>query len=292
MKIREEELDIGPERLKRYVFRPDSSADIRAVAMLLHGQGDYSARYEETMAVFTRHGIACVATDLPGHGRSGGKRGRVPGFEMVDRVVQSNQQYCRQICPEEQGPLGILGHSAGGLMVMRELLRRPDLYSFSWVSSPLVRPEANKSGLLVRMSSVLARLIPDVTVSTGVSMDDCVHLDSQWEPSHEGEELLFHSRVSIGWGYEMMVEARDVRSRFVSNPPVLPLLITQGGSDKVCPPEFLREILSKGSFPNLRFEEFPEARHEPFADSSKAEVFALIEAWLLETLETSSGLGA
>lgn len=290
MKILAEDLELGAMRLKRYLFTPDDPGDIRAAAFHLHGQGDYSARYDETMEVFTRQGIACVATDLPGHGRSEGKRGRVPGFEVVDRIVDSNQQRCRQLCPEDGGPLGILGHSAGGLMVMRELLRRPEPYSFSWISSPLVRPEANKSRFLVGISALLARLLPDLTVTTGVSMDDCVHPDSEWEPGSEEPELLFHARISIRWGYEMMMEARKVRSRFVSHPPSLPLLITQGTADKVCPPQYLREVISGVSDPAIRYQEFPEALHEPFADTRKADVFTAIEGWLQETLGPAAAL--
>jgi len=282
MKIREEVLELDGLRLKRFLFTPDSESDIRAATFHLHGQGDYTERYDEIMELFTQEGIACVSTDLPGHGRSEGKRGRISGFGLVDRIAQSNREICRKLCPESRGPLGILGHSAGGLMALRELLLRPNLYTFSWISSPLIQPEANQNPILIHLAPILARLFPGLTVSTGVTSDDCVHPGNDAEPGPERDEALFHARISLGWGYAMILAARDLRSQIVSHPPSLPLLLTQGGSDPICPPEYLREVLSRATIPNLRYCEFPEALHEPFADSGKDEVFATIKAWLKE----------
>lgn len=284
MKCRQEDLVVAGRRLKRYVFTPDQPGRIRAAAFHFHGQGDFSERYDETLEIFTRQGVACVATDLPGHGRSEGKRGDVPGFHLVDAVARANQSLCRELCPAARGPLGILGHSAGGLMALRELLHRPEPYSFAWISAPLLRPEANQNPLLVAAAPLVARLFPRLRVSTGVTGDELVHEGAALERALMEEGSLFHSRVSIGWGYEMMVAAREVRELLVSRPPAIPLLITQGGADPVCPPRFLHEALARTAIPGLLLHEFPEALHEPFADTGKEAVFAHIEEWLEDAL--------
>ncbi len=284
MKRLEEELDLGNLHLKRFVFCPDTPDRIRAAAIHFHGQGDYSERYDETMETFTSRGIACVTTDLPGHGASEGKRGRIPGFDFIDEVARSNRERIRILCPEDRGPLGILGHSAGGLMALREMLLRPDPYSFSWISSPLVCPEANQNAILVRLAPVIACLVPNLTVGTGVTSDQCRHTQVDAQETAAEPADFFHARVSIGWGYDMIVAAREVRARLRSDPPVLPLLLTQGSADPICPPRYLREALADAKFPNLRYHEFPEALHEPFADTCKFEVFEKIAAWLDEVL--------
>lgn len=284
MKWEQEDLVVAGRALRRYVFTPDAPERIRAASFHLHGQGDYSERYDETMEVFARHGVACVATDLPGHGKSDGKRGHVPGFRLVDEVVRANERRCRELCPPERGPLGITGHSAGGLMALRELLRRPAPYSFAWISAPLMRPEANQNPLLVRIAPLVARLFPTLTIPTGVTPEQCVHDGEEIKRIAGDEALLFHSRVSIGWGTELLRAAEEVRGRLVAAPPTIPLLVTQGAADEVCPARFLRDVLAEAKIPKLRYREFPEGLHEAFADTGKEEVFAELSAWLEDIL--------
>jgi len=289
MKFLEEELELDGHALRRFIFSPDKSQPIRGVAMHFHGQGDFAERYRNFLAPFIDQGIACVATDLPGHGRSAGVRGRVPGFELVDLITDSNRQRCRELCREEDGPLGILGHSAGALMALRELLRRPDRYSFSWISSPLLHPDANQPRFLVRLAPLAARLIPGYTISTGVTLDQCTDAPDPTRDEFHNDPQLFHSQVSIGWGQAMIQAANWVRESLISSPPVIPILITQGLRDPVCPSRFLRELLERTHIPQLRLREFPEALHEPFADAGREEVFAQITAWLVESVFASGG---
>jgi pimeloyl-ACP methyl ester carboxylesterase len=54
----------------------------RAVVLLVHGLGEHSGRYQHVAeALATARGIATLAPDHYGHGRSPGKRCFVPAFE-------------------------------------------------------------------------------------------------------------------------------------------------------------------------------------------------------------------
>ena len=278
MNCSKENIELDGYCLRRYVFRPDAGVAVRGAAFHFHGQGDFSERYGEILRPFLQNGIACVATDLPGHGYSEGVRGRVPGFEIVDHIAGSNRERCRELCSDNQGPLGILGHSAGGLMALREMLQNPDLYAFSWISSPLLHPEATQNPLLALFARLGARLLPGLTVATGVTQDKCSRQPDPWREN--GESCLIHARVSIGWGYAMTAAARWIREELKNAPPQLPLLITQGLCDPVCPPEYLHALLEEASLPHLTLHEFPEALHEPFADETREELFHQIASWL------------
>ena len=63
----EETLELDGFCLQRYVFQPDAGVPVRGTAFHFHGQGDFSKRYGEILRPFLQKGIACVATDLPGH---------------------------------------------------------------------------------------------------------------------------------------------------------------------------------------------------------------------------------
>lgn len=278
MNCLEERIELDGHSLQRYIFFPGEKKSIRGALIHFHGQGDFSERYQEILHPFLRKGIACVATDLPGHGRSSGVRGRVPGLEVVDRIAETSQQRCLELCTDRHLPLGIVGHSVGGLLALREILRRPSPYSFSWISSPLLNPAANQNSLLVRLAPLAARLLPGLTMATGVSRDKCT---SQPPPPGEPDGPdLFHRRVSLRWGYALIKVARWVEERFRTSPPQIPLLFTQGLRDQVCAPRDLHDLLRDAAPPLLTLREFPEALHEPFSDQCREQVFCELTNWL------------
>lgn len=286
MKRLEEEVVIEDWRLQRYVFLPDP-IPLRGAAVHFHGQGDYASRYGEPLKAFTDRGIAVVATDLPGHGRSPGKRGHVPGWDLVSEVAATGRERAQRLVPGHKP--GLLAHSAGGLMALRELTTVPDKYSYSWISSPLVNPGAEQHRLLVILAPIIARLFPTLTVDTHVTPHQCIAADADDDLVRKYDDQHFHTRVSLGWGHEMIQAAERMRQAFRQSPPTLPLLITQGGSDPVCPPEHLRDLLDGLEVPTLRYHEFPAALHEPFAGAEGEAVASTIANWLDEFVVPTLG---
>lgn len=280
----EEEIEISGYILRRYVFRPAAETPIRGSVFLLHGQGDFAGRYGTFLQPFLREGIVCVATDFPGHGHSEGKRGHIPGIHIVDQIAASNLARCRDLAGSANANIGIIGHSAGGLLALREILKRPSLYRFSWISSPLLRPEAGHNPILICLAGLMAYCWPGFTVSTGVTHDKCSKLP---RPDLEERDMnRTHSRISSRWGHTLIQIARELRRTFRTSPPRLPLLVTQGLKDPVCPPVHLHNLLEGLDIPTLTLREFPNALHEPYADDTRDEVLSAIGRWLEQINES------
>ena len=94
------------------------------------------------------------------------------------------------------------------------------------------------------------------------------------------EEALFHSRVSFRWGYELIKAARRVRAGLPTGFPKVPVLITQGLRDQICPARFLHEMLGDSDLPHVRLREFPDALHEPFGDDDHDALLDELLNWL------------
>lgn len=261
------------DELHSVSFMPDGR--VRGAAVLMHGHGDYCSRYDEILEPFTSRGIAVFGTDLPGHGKSPGRRGFVPGVDCVDRVVAADHGRARAM----GGPVGLIGHSAGGLLALREILEHPARYDFAWISSPLVQPEATRHPAMVVLLRLVARLLPNLDLDTGVSEEDCWHAPEEAAEVVE-EPAQFHSRISLRWGATLVDIARRVREEFTAREHGLPVLVTQGGDDPVCPPSHLREFLGRARLPACACHEFPGRLHEPFMDEGREEVFAVIGEWI------------
>lgn len=270
--------------LKHFVFPPPDSRPTIGAAIMIHGQGDHASRYEEILTPFRERGITCFATDLPGHGKSSGRRGEVPGLAAVDAIVTSDLKRARALCPD--GPIGLLAHSVGGLLALRELLERPERYQFAWISSPLIWPERTRHPIIVALLRVLGKLLPGLSLSTGVTTAMCRHLSDEQDEEHI-DTSLFHRRISLGWACELIELAQRIRREFPGRVPSLPVLITQGSADPVCPAPLLRSFLAQADAPNLSHVEFDGLLHEPFADPRREELATAISTWLEKVLPTA-----
>jgi len=268
MKIEEKTLEIFGQELHHLTLLPESTS--RGGLIFFHGQGDFIDRYPEILKPFVDAGFKCLLTDLPGHGRSPGKRGHIPHLEFVDQILSASLE-------KIDGPTSIAGHSMGGLMTLRLILKNPDLFQNAWISSPLLDPMHQARPWMRIVLPYLAPLLPKLTVSTGVTGDDCRDDSPQ---SDSSSTQLYHTRISLAWGRTLSRVASQVREEFPNLPRSTNLLFTQGQKDRICPPEFLRERLIKISNPSITYEEIPGARHEPFVGSTGDEVAEKVTRWL------------
>ena len=269
MKVEEHQAIIGGRNLHRLILQPDDKK--KGTLIFFHGQGDFIDRYPPILEGFVKAGIQCILTDLPGHGRSPGKRGVVPGFKFVDELFRESTSLL-------EGPAIIAGHSMGGLLALRYFLRHPDLFEAAWFCAPLLAPMRQAKPWMRASLPALAKLLPWLTVGTGVSSSDCG--DNTSGRGAETGEVLYHSRISIGWGSELAKAAEDVRDQFPKLPVSKPVLFTQGQRDPVCPPEILAARLEKLPPNQIRFEKIEEALHEPFSGSTLPEFLSILNGWI------------
>lgn len=85
----------------------------RAVIGLIHGVGEHCRRYDHVSKFFAKNGIAVVAYDRQGYGRSEGRRGHAAKYsEYIDEVAHLLIE-CERRYPDL--PAFLYGHSMGGI---------------------------------------------------------------------------------------------------------------------------------------------------------------------------------
>ncbi len=271
-------LTLGDHSLHRLTLEPITAP--QGGLVFFHGQGDFIDRYPPILSPFVDVGYRCVLTDLPGHGRSSGKRGHVPGLSFIDELLTNSLD-------QLEGPLVIAGHSMGGLMALRLLLLNPGQFQAAWFSSPLLSILDRTHPILAQILPRLARLIPRFTIGTGVTSEQCGDFGEGPRTDRPEEGALFHSRISLGWGAELCRATETVWQKTPCAPPATPVLLTQGAQDPVCPPGLLKDLLGQASFERKTIEMIPEALHEPFSGSSREDFMARLRSWIETTLVTS-----
>ena len=80
----------------------------RGALAIVHGYGEHSGRW------LAARGWGVAACDLPGHGKSPGRRGHIRSFSDYLAAVKALLDEVRRAVP---APVFLLGHSLGGLIL-------------------------------------------------------------------------------------------------------------------------------------------------------------------------------
>ncbi len=245
---------------------------LRAVIILLHGHGEHIQRYNYWAELFKRENIGFTGIDLPGHGRSDGKRGHIKDFslfhEMLDILINESTKTFPGI------PVFLYGHSLGGVIVLDYLLKRNPRIKGSVITSPTLRLAFEPAKTKLVLASVMKNISPGLTQLTGLPVNYLSH-DKEVVENYKNDPLV-HGKMSVSLFHGFM-SAADY-SLVHASELKLPLLLIHGREDKICSLEGSRIFASKTEMAELKIWDggYHELHNEPF----KEEVFKYILNWI------------
>lgn len=244
----------------------------RGVIVLLHGLGEHFGRYRNWSSRFGDSGYAVAGADLPGHGRSGGKRGHIKSYrqteDIIDRLIGEGQERFPGV------PVIIYGHSLGGGIVLRYLIKRQPEICCAVVTSPLLRLAFEPARFKLWLAAAVKGIAPSMIQPSGLVVD---HLsrDPEVISSYLTDELV-HDRISVS----LFNEAISAASYCLSSAALLrtPLLLMHGSEDKITSPEGSRQFADGSSVTDLKI--WDGGYHELHNDIINDEVFSYLAGWL------------
>lgn len=203
----------------------ETEVDAKGVVCLVHGLGEHGGRYAQLAETLNQAGYQVMAFDLPGHGRSGGKRGVVPPYEALCADVAMLLAAAASRYPNL--PQILYGHSLGGIIVSYYTLRyQPSLCGVVVTSPGFMTPLLEQKGKML-LAKVLGRLVPEITLPSGldattISRDPVVVERYQKDP-------LVHDQASVGLAVNSMQAIRYIYEN--AKMWKLPLLLMHGTGD-------------------------------------------------------------
>ena len=252
-------------------WEPDESP--RAVICLVHGLGEHSGRYAQVAETLNQGGYAVIASDLRGHGRSGGKRGHSPTFEafMDDMAVLLDEAARRYTGL----PCFLWGHSLGGVLVTNYVLRRKPQLTGVVITSPGLRTSISNQKAKVQFAKLAGKILPEMSMPTGleakmISRDPTVVERYVKDPLVHGLATLAMAKYTIEaipWVYAHASEW------------VLPVLIMHGDADALAYVSGSEE-LAKQIQQDCTLKIWPGLWHETHNEPEKEQVLAYALGWL------------
>ncbi len=256
--------------LKGIAESPGENA--KAVIILVHGLGEHVQRYTHWINLFKNEGIGIVAVDLPGHGRSPGKRGHISGSnvvrEMIDILLNTTKQTFRGI------PVYIYGHSMGGGQVLDYLIRTNPGVTGAIVTSPWLKLAFEPPKIKLFIAAVMNYILPGLIQSSGLNAD-YISQDKEVVRMYKDDPLV-HGKISVRL-FNIAVNAANYALANAAKLKVRTLLI-HGKDDKIISPRGSIEFAANNGKVELKIFEggYHELHNEPF----KSEVFDYILKWI------------
>jgi len=240
----------------------------RAHVVIVHGFQEHADQYLELAAECLAAGLGVTRFDLRGHGRSGGRRGDVEGFdaflEDLDRVWEAGP---------DQGPRFLLGHSLGGLIALRWAQTRPERLAGLVVSAPWLGTAFTVGPVKRTLRALLERIAPGLPIPQSLDPADLTR-DPDRQAAHRTDRLK-HQRVTARLVGVVEETQRQVLAQAV---PAATLFIVPE-ADPIADARLSLEYVSGlDSRPDLI--RYPEGRHEPFQDLEREDVIARVVHWI------------
>ncbi|CEM05301.1 unnamed protein product [Vitrella brassicaformis CCMP3155] len=273
----------------RYLLyrRFDPPQDVATVASLcvFHGFAEHSGRYVDMAVYFSQRGVQVHLVDFRGCGMSGGVRNQGTIREFARDIETCLQQVDPAL------PCFIMGHSMGGLTVLRFCIDHPNLHLAGVIfSSALFRLHPHRQkGYFKRMLVWFGSFVPELFVMADV---DPLGL------TRDTEEVMkiLNDRfclplMSMKLACSMVWEPYSVYPsgchRFH-----YPCFVFHGEEDQLTDPGascgFYKTCASEDKTLHL----FKGAMHELHSDINRDEMHDMVLKWMLPRAERAKPLGA
>ncbi|MFX0559825.1 lysophospholipase [Tepidibacillus infernus] len=258
--------------------------DAKAILLVVHGSGEHIGRYRHVAVWLNKHHISMVGGDLPGLGRSKEKRGHIQDFANYLHKIDQWFQYIKKNWPEK--PTFLLGHSMGGLIVLRYLEELKDSQALKGVivTSPAVSIGIEVPKWQRILAENLVKVWPTMRLKSGITASQ-VSRDPKVVKAY-AEDPLVYNKVSIAWflafqkAIELVWKKKDQISR-----SGIPLLYLQAGEDQLVDPQKAKEFVEGFSKEQVQFHLIDGLYHEILNEPEKEIYLQLITDWMSKKIE-------
>lgn len=245
------------------------SDDSGWIALIVHGYGEHSGRYQWLAEELVSKGAAVCAPDLIGHGRSPGDRAMFSNASSVVADLETIRQ--TMVAEHPDLPVVLFGHSLGGMFAVRYAQTHQQHLAALVLSSPVL-------GTWHTLDLLECDQIPDVPIDpTTLSRDPEVGRRYSEDP------LVWHGKFK-----RPTLKTIDRCLQNINDGPALriPTLWIHGEEDELVPEADTRTGIDRVRGPEFQEHIYPGARHELFNETNRDDVINDVGAFLTRQLKT------
>jgi alpha-beta hydrolase superfamily lysophospholipase len=255
-----------------------TASDPRGTLLITHGLAEHSECYHALAEKLASERWNVWAWDLPGHGKSEGKRGFVEAFDDFLKDLETFVAFVKsQRDLPAPLPHVLFGHSLGGLIVTRTLLEMPiSGINAVVLSSPALGLKKKVPTWKHQAAEIAAKWLPTLTMNNEIRWRELTH-DEEQIRSYDHDPLR-HDRISPAL-FLGMLESFD-RIRQQEHDFAWPLCLQVGGLDPIVDVARAQEFFANTSSSVKQLDIYADSLHEIYNDLDKRTVFDDLKKFL------------
>jgi len=262
----------APDGTRLFVRSSEPAAHVRGTILVTHGMGEHAGRYDHVIQRLNVAGLRVVIWDLRGHGRSEGRRGDIPRYEVLVDDLREIWSLARP----GPAPIFLYGHSLGGQITLNFAVRHhPDAAGLI-ITSPWLRLAFVPSRWKTSLAWVAAHLWPSFTQETEV-LPSRLSRDADFLQAMPDPHLVHH-RMSARMYRALLTGAQHA---FVEGSQLpYPILLIHGSRDPVTSAAATQHFYDSLESRDKSLALIPDALHETHNDLCRDSVLRQITDWL------------
>jgi len=274
MKIFESEIEAkdGLKLFCKSIHNDSGTAEKHAV--VVHGFGEHSGRYGNVIEPLLKDGFGVHLMDTRGHGKSEGKRGHVLRY---DEYIEDLDLFFDKL-EREKGirKAHLIGHSQGGLIVLKYAIMKPEALLTVSASGSLLRLKVKVPIYKEIPGKLFSKLIPGFSMPNGLLASDLSH-DPAVVKAYEDDPLV-HDLASARWFTEMV----GASAWTLAHAPDLkvPALIMHGSDDRLTDHTGSEEFYKNAGARDKELKIYEGMFHEIFNEIGKEKPLGDLRDWL------------
>ncbi|GAA0511956.1 alpha/beta hydrolase [Saccharopolyspora thermophila] len=239
------------------------------IALIAHGYGEHSGRYQWVAEQLVGARALVWAPDHIGHGRSPGERVLVEDAETIVADLETVRQ--RVTAEHPDLPVVLIGHSMGGLLAARHAQLHQQHLAAVVLSAPVL-------GTWHVLDLLEHDEIPDTPIDPAT-----LSRDPEVGAAYLADPLVWHGPFR-----RPTLQAIDQCLLAINEGPTLdrPTLWVHGEDDELVPEADTRTGIDRIRGDDFHEHIYPGARHELFNETNKAEVMNDVLTFIGRTLNT------
>ena len=249
------------------------------VLVVAHGLGEHSGRYLHFPHYLKDTVGAIHLIDHVGHGRSEGLRGHVHHFDQFadDLILAIARLEKKLISQFGYAEIHLLGHSMGGLVVLRALLKNPKLnLSSVSLSAPLLAPYRKVPALKRAGGYILSKFWSSFHLPSGLDPNHVSH-DPAVVQAYLSDRLV-HDKVTPKFFFSLENTLADTLAKNTGFS--YPLLLLLPGKDLLVNSEVALKYFQQLKIRDKSLKNYPNFYHESFNEPGKEIIFNDLKAWI------------
>ncbi len=247
------------------------AVDAKAAIIMVHELGEHISRYKEMAAYFNSRNYSFTGLDLPGHGRSSGKRGHIDNFGEYNDIISAMVDFVRS---REGGiSLVLYGHSMGGAVALN-YLAGSELMDKAIVTSPWLRLAVSPSPFKIFLAGIMNRIMPSLLQPSGLDPGD-ISSDNNVVENYAADPLV-HNKISVRLFASATANAHKLME--ITEGINIPVLLMHGADDRITSAGGSAVFADRNSKAELKIWE--KGLHELHNEVFRDEVLDYIIKWL------------